>query len=412
VAEVKRKGNEQIVLLPREFWDRRDEWLLKFPESWKIRFCRMAGDSLFSLTPRHIKERLEKPVGCPPICQMARGKKEVAIVVDDMTRPTRAASLASYVLEELRKAGIKEHNIRFLVSLGSHGAHGQDDFRKKLGDDVVENYGVYNHNCYENCDYVGRTERGIPLKVNTEFMRCDLKIAIGAILPHLYVGYSGGGKIVLPGLSHIDTIDLFHSSLLPDQKGKAGDSNPLCKDIEEAVALVGLDFKIDVLVNTRGEIIDLYAGEPNTVYRMGIRQASRIYKSEFYPDQDVAVVNAYLKANEADIAMLLGFRSLKKKGGTCILVMNAPKGQMPHYLMRSFGKFTGGRQWVTRSRLPEETELIVLSEYKDMTSFDSFDSEERILWMKRWEDVLEHLKAKHKGKVNVGVYPDGTIQYV
>lgn len=408
---VELKG-EQSLRLPREFWDRQDQWILKFPKTWKVRVCRMQGDALRPKTPKEIEERLRNPLGGKSLRDLAAGRKEAVIVVDDMTRPTRAENLVAYVVEELLEAGIGQDNIRFILSLGSHGAHGQDDFKKKLGGAIVENYRVYNHNCYENCVYAGETRRGIPLMVNREFMRCDLKIAIGAVLPHLYVGYSGGGKIVLPGLAHMDTIDKFHSSLLPDQKGNVGDLNPLCGDIEDAVRLVGLDFKIDVLVNTQGEVVDLYAGAPDEVYKQAIPVAQQIYQSELHRDQDIVVTNAHLKANEGDIAMLLGFKSLRKTGGICVLLMNAPKGQMTHYLMRSFGKYTGGRQWVTRSRLPEETELIVLSEYKDRTSFDSFDSQERIVWKSSWKDVLIHLKSRFPGRAKVAVYPDGTIQYV
>jgi nickel-dependent lactate racemase len=410
--EVIEKSGEKRLKLPREYWFRRDEWTLGFPRDWDVNICRMRGDQWPVLTQDEIGEKLAHPVGSSGIAPLARGKREVAIVVDDMTRPTEASSLARYVIDELRMAGIKEDNMRFLVSLGCHGAHDQQYLRKKLGDHIVENYRVYNHNCYENCIDVGKTRRGIPLKINSELMRCDLKIGIGAILPHLYVGYSGGGKIVLPGLAHIDTIDQFHSSLLPEEKGKVGTLNPLCGDIEDAVRLVGLDFKIDVLVNTKGQSIDLYAGHPVDVYKEGIKSARSAYGSETYRDQDIVIANAYLKANEGDIALLLGFQSLRKSGGTCVLIMNSPTGQMTHYLMRSCGKYTGGRQWVTRSHLPDQTTLVVLSEYKDMTSFDSFDSQEDIIWMKSWQEVLGYLKSKYPGETNVGIYPDGTIQYV
>lgn len=411
-CEIEERGGRRSLRLPREFWFRRDEWDLEIPPGWNVSVCRMHGDDRPVLPEAEIERRISRPTGTAPLKELAAGRKEVAIVVDDMTRPTEASFISRCVLGPLLDAGISPESIRFLVSLGTHGAHDREDFRKKLGEHVVENFRIYNHNCYENCVEVGRTRRGVPLKFNAELMKCDLKIGIGAILPHLYVGYSGGGKILLPGMAHIDTIDRFHSSLLPDQKGRKGDSNPLCGDIEDAVRLTGFDLKVDVLVNTRGQIVDLYAGHPVTVYREGIAAAEEVYRSEFHKEQDVVIANAYLKANEGDIAMLLGFRSLKKKGGTCVLVMSSPTGQMTHYLMRSFGKFIGGRQWVTRSHLPQDAELIVLSEYKDRTSFDSFDGEAGILWMRSWEDVLAHLRAKHQGSVDVCVYPDGTIQYV
>ncbi len=410
--EVEERGGRRSLRLPREFWFRRDEWELEIPASWNLSVCRMHGDEWPVLTEAEIEKRISCPEGKLPLKELASRRKEVAIVVDDMTRPTEASSIVPHVLRLLSESGISSDNIRFLVSLGSHGAHDREDFRKKLGEDVVENFRVYNHNCYENCVEVGQTRRRVPLKINAELMKCDLKIGIGAILPHLYVGYSGGGKILLPGMAHIDTIDRFHSSLLPDQKGKKGDSNPLCDDIEDAVRIIGFDLKVDVLVNTRGQIVDLYAGHPMDVYREGVAAAEKVYRSEFHGEQDIVLANAYLKANEGDTAMLLGFKSLKKKGGTCVLVMSSPTGQMAHYLMRSFGKFIGGRQWVTRSHLPQDAELIVLSEYKDRTSFDSFEGEAGIRWMKKWEDVLEHLKGKYQGIVNACVYPDGTIQYV
>jgi hypothetical protein len=148
------------------------------------------------------------------------------------------------------------------------------------------------------------------------------------------------------------------------------------------------------------------------VYHEGIKAAGKIYKSEIYENQDIVIANAYLKANEGDIALLLGFQGLKKSGGTCVLIMNSPTGQMTHYLMRSFGKYIGGRQWVERTQLPEQTEVIVLSEYKDMTSFDSFNCEEKIVWKNNWRDVLDYLRSKHGGNVHVGIFPDGTIQCV
>ena len=408
---IEERGGEQIVRLPREYWYRRDEVSLNFPREWDVRVSAMKGDKFSVLTTDEICQRIQEPLGSPSIRDMAAGKKEVAIVVDDLTRPTRADIIARFVIDELLDAGVPKDGIRFLMSLGCHGAHGQGAFRKKLGDYVVENYPVYNHNCDEYCIYAGKTRRGIPLKINVEFMKCDLKIGIGTILPHLYAGYSGGGKIVLPGLSHIDTIDRFHYSLLPDQMGKEGNSNPLCGDIEDAVRLTGLDFKIDGLVNTRGEYIALYAGHPNEVYQKGIEAAREAYQSTLHKDQDVVISNAYLKVNEGDIAMLLGFSALMRSGGTCVLILQSPGGQMTHYLMRSFGKFIGGRQWVTRSRLPKETTLIVLSEYKDMTSFDSFAAQEKIIWMRRWRDVLEYLKPRYSGRPKVSIIPDGTVQY-
>ncbi len=113
------------------------------------------------------------------------------------------AEIVPYVLEELAAAGVDDENIQFICALGTHGAHTAIEFGMKLGKDVIARYNVYNHNPYENCVSLGKTSRGTPLSINTEFMQADLRIAIGSIIPHPTAGYGGGGKIILPGISSI-----------------------------------------------------------------------------------------------------------------------------------------------------------------------------------------------------------------
>ena len=87
------------------------------------------------------------------------------------------------------------------------------DFQKKLGVDIPGRFLVFNHNPYENCDYLGETSRGTPAYVNSEFMACDLKLSIGCILPHPTAGFGGGGKMILPGIAHVDSITANHRNL-------------------------------------------------------------------------------------------------------------------------------------------------------------------------------------------------------
>ena len=386
---------------------------LYFPGNWEIKICEMNGDSIRPLSSAEIKRVIDMPIGTDNIETLAKDKKEAAIVVDDITRPTEASLILPNVLESLNKAGINDESIRILISLGSHGAHTGEDFRKKLGDKIVERYAVYNHNCYENCIEVGKTRSGLNVKINEELMKCDLKIGIGAILPHLYTGYSGGGKLFLPGLAHIDTIDEFHSFMTPDKKGILEHDNPMIRDIEDALSIIGVDFLVNVLINTKGDIIGAFAGGPQEVYREGAKEAEKVYKTRNYDDLDIVVSNAHLKVNEGDIALLAGINLLKDKGGTCILVMNSPSGQITHYLMRNFGKFIGGRQAVKRVRLPENINTIVYSQFMDRTTFDPYENQERIVWEKDWQRIINLTQDYHgKDSLEVGIIPDGTIQYV
>jgi lactate racemase len=136
--------------------------------------------------------------------------KKIGIAFDDISRATPAQALAEVVLSELYEAGIPKENIIFLCALGTHGVHTRLDFVRKLGENIVAEYGVYNHNCYENCVKIGTTKRGFHVPVNKELMSCDLKRGLGSIAPHIYNGFSGGGKILFPGMAFIDTIESNH----------------------------------------------------------------------------------------------------------------------------------------------------------------------------------------------------------
>ena len=410
--KVTRESGLSKILLPQYFWYGKSPLPLFFPDKWKLFICEMEGDRLTTLEKGEIKEIINRPIGTERIEVLAKDKKEVAIIVDDISRPTEASLILPNVLESLNKAGINDESIRILISLGSHGAHTGEDFRKKLGDKIVERYAVYNHNCYENCIEVGKTRSGLNVKINEELMKCDLKIGIGAILPHLYTGYSGGGKLFLPGLAHIDTVDEFHSFVTPDKKGILEHDNPMIRDIEDALSIIGVNFLVNVLINTKGDIIGAFAGGPQEVYREGAKEAEKVYKTRNYDDLDIVVSNAHLKVNEGDIALLAGINLLKDKGGTCILVMNSPSGQITHYLMRNFGKFIGGRQAVKRVRLSENINTIVYSQFMDRTTFDPYESQERIVWEKDWQRIINLTQDYHgKDNLKVGIIPDGTLQY-
>jgi nickel-dependent lactate racemase len=149
--------------------------------------------------------------------ELAGGKKQAVIVFDDMTRPTPVKDIAPTILEILHRAGMKKDQIRFIWALGTHAAYDMIHARKKLGDEIVENYAVYNHDPFQNTVRVGRTPTGVELWFNREFMACDLKVGIGCITPHVHVGYGGGAKIALPGVAGIETINQFHNQLYRDR---------------------------------------------------------------------------------------------------------------------------------------------------------------------------------------------------
>jgi nickel-dependent lactate racemase len=183
------------ITLPQLAWHGTKELKLAFPESWDIEICKMSGHDRPHMSPIEISEAVKNPIGMPPLREYARGKKEVVIIFDDMTRVTRAAEIVPPVLAELAAAGIKDSQVRFIAALGCHGAMNRLDFVKKLGEDILKRFPVYNHAPYDNCEYAGTTTRGTKLYFNAEVMKCDLKIGIGSVVPHIMAGFGGGGTL-------------------------------------------------------------------------------------------------------------------------------------------------------------------------------------------------------------------------
>jgi len=202
---------KDIVTLPQLAWHGVKKLDINLPDSWQAQVFNMAGYNKPHLKPAGIKKALTAPLGMPPLREYARGKKQVVILFDDMARVTRAAEIVPHLLEELAMAGIKDNQIRFICAGGCHGALNRADFVKKLGEDALKRFPVYNHNPFDNCVYAGTTTGGTKININAEVMKCDLKIGIGSIVPHIMAGFGGGSKIVLPGVASYETVLALHS---------------------------------------------------------------------------------------------------------------------------------------------------------------------------------------------------------
>ena len=398
------------ISITQGFWFKNRSIALTFPGNWRIDYCQALSDGYRRLSLAQIKRCVDNPIGCDRLELLARGKSEAAILFDDMTRPTRPYKVLPHLLGKLRSAGIKKENIRFIISAGSHGAHGLDDFRRKLGNATVANYPVYNHNCYENIKYIGTTTTGVPIYLNKEFLKCDLKIGIGSVLPHLYCGFSGGGKIAVPGVSGHKTIDRFHS-LKDDLVFAKYKDNLRVKTIYEAVKMSGFQFKIDFIMNTKGEEVACFAGDPVAEFKEAVKTAQTAYRTPHGKNYDVIIANAYIKSNEADIAIQNTIKLLNPRGGIFILIAQNPHGQINHYLFRSYGKFIGGKQFKVCTFLKPNVKYVIFSPYKEYNAFDTFDRPDSLVWEKSWDAVINIIKS-YFYKPKVAVFSDATIQLI
>ena len=406
------------IFVPSRLWYENQERELVFPDRWQVDNLNPPGFDKPGLSPGQIRERIEHPLAGPALEDLARGKKQAVIVFDDMTRPTPVKDIAPTILEILHRAGMKKDQIRFIWALGTHAAYDMLHARKKLGDEIVENYAVYNHDPFQNTVRVGRTPTGVELWFNREFMACDLKVGLGCITPHVHVGYGGGAKIALPGVAGIETINQFHNQLYRD-RARTGlgnfEKNILREECDAAGDIVGLNFKVDCLLNRRGQITSLYAGPFRATHAAGGEEGKEHYGIPYTAGYDLVVANSYAKANESAIAALLGLMLIRPKEGILVLISDAPEGQVPHYVMRAWGSDYGGRHYQPKpkgyiSRLMKK--LIVLAPNPDRTSLDLICHPDDAILVKTWPEVLAILEKDFPHQARVAVVPDGTMQYL
>jgi hypothetical protein len=269
---------------------------------------------------------------------------------------------------------------------------------------------------------VGTTNTyGTKLYINEEVMQCDLKIAIGLAAPHPASGFGGGGKIILPGVASFEAIKHNHQAAVKDMMEHLDhqiigmglfDNNFMRFDIEEAATLAGLDVLINCLVNMRGETVSIFAGSLEPAYAAAVSEAKSHYRTPEPKGESIVIANTFTKANEA-IAVGLGtaFRAANPQGGDVILIANAPDGQVIHYLLGTFGRKTAGETSFQVKVPPHVNRVCIFSEYPDVTGRDYIEESDKVLFVNKWDDVLEIFKSSAGADTKVAVYPSADIQY-
>jgi len=400
------------VFLPQFPWDNSRMVNFKFPDNWQIETYNIKGYNKRSLTSDEIENIVKNPMGMKPLRELAKNKREAVILFDDISRVTRASEIIPFILEELIVGGIEDDKIRFIAALGSHGCMSRTQFVKKLGKEVVDRYPVYNHNAFDNYVYLGKTSHDVKISVNAEVMNCDLKIAISLVVPHPQYGFGGGPKIILPGISSIETIIDHHSKL--DMAGEyhnigKGDV-ALSLDFKEAAKMVGLDMSINCLVNLKGETVSMYAGSLDESFNAAVEEAKIHYLTNQAKDKDIVILNNFIKSAAMADLQLVGYDSVNKKGGDIVLFANTPEGQVTHFQAGIFGNNTGAKSW-GRMKLPSHVNhLILYSEYPEHSVKGYYEKSDKVILVNNWEKVINMLQEFHKGNPKVAVYPSNDIQ--
>ncbi|WP_292378276.1 nickel-dependent lactate racemase [Methanosarcina sp. UBA289] len=278
-----------------------------------------------------IKKALETPIKCNRLSEIVNQDSKVAIIVSDVTRPTPTAKILPPLLEELYLGGAKDENITIVFALGLHRQQTEEECRQLVGKEIFEKIRCTQHD-RKRCRLLGKTSFGTPVEVFEEVADSDIIISTGTLEFHYYAGYGGGGKSILPGVSSEKSILSFHSFYSKVFEGdplSGRADSPARKNIEEAARIAGLDFILNVIINSKKEIVAAVAGDLVEAHRKGAKYVDAMYKVPVEP-ADAVVVSC--GGFPKDINLYQATKSLEhaipavKRGGSIILVAECAEG--------------------------------------------------------------------------------------
>lgn len=275
-----------------------------------------------------IKKALENPIKSKRLSEIVKPGSKIAIVVSDVTRPTPTAKILPPLLEEIYLGGAKQENIFIIFALGLHRLQTEEESKRLVGEDIYNKIRCVQHDTNQ-CKYIGTTSRGTPVEVLADAMDADLVIGTGSVEFHYYAGYSGGAKSVLPGISSRETVITNHKMMIDENAVSGKVDGAVRQDMEEAAKIFGLDFILNVVLDSKKEIVAAVAGDFIEAHRKGAEVVDSMYKIPVEPADAVIVscggfpkdVNLF-QANKA----LDNAAQAVKTGGSIILVAECAEG--------------------------------------------------------------------------------------
>ncbi len=282
-----------------------------------------------------LEAALDNPIGAAPLADLARGKESAAISVCDITRPAPNRLTLPPVLRRLEQSGIPRDRITILIATGLHRPATADEIREICGPDIAAAYRVVNHDARDLSSHrhLGATASGTPVYVDERFIAADLHITLGFIEPHLMLGFSGGRKLIAPGLAAQETIKVLHSpKFMRDPRSVEGsiEDNPLHRELLEISRMARHDFLLDVALTRDRAIAGIYAGNAERAHRAGVEFVSQVMLETLDEPADAAITTSagypldltYYQAVKGVTAAA----HIVKPGGTILLAAACQEG--------------------------------------------------------------------------------------
>lgn len=293
-------------------------------EKEAIRYNLMPADvEKVSDVSEEVKRALANPIGTEPLGRIVKMGDKIAILADDITRLTPTKEIIPQVLNALNKGGVPDEDITLIIALGSHRPMTMEESLQKYGQEVVDRIRIVNPNYLDknSLKHYGVTRRGTDIWVNREVVEADVRIGIGNIVPHHPTGWSGGAKILLPGVAGEQTTGQFH--LLGATEQLLGQIETPCREeMEDFARATGFDFIINTVLDREGRLIRVVAGHIIDAHREGVRWGRRVFGAPFKEKSDITLSSTYpvdFDLFQADKGVFSAAISTKEKGEIILL---------------------------------------------------------------------------------------------
>ena len=277
-----------------------------------------------------VRYALQHPIGAAPLRSTVRAGQKIAIVTSDISRPLPSYDVLPSVLDELYAAGCNKEDITVVFALGSHRKHTQEEQRRLAGDRCFEEVRCVDSSV-DDCIHLGVTSAGTPVDIDRTVAEADFRICLGNIEFHYFAGYSGGAKAIMPGVSTREAIQANHRMMVSEDAcaGKL-EGNPLRADIEEAGAICGIDYIVNVVLDEHKHIVYAVACDVTQAHRVGCAYLDQMYRKTISQRADIVLVSQGGAPKDANLYQtqkaLDNAKHAVRKGGTIILMGACPEG--------------------------------------------------------------------------------------
>ncbi len=314
------------------------------PEGFHYRVLEARSAVPLESTAEALRRALDAPTSSQPLRELARSKSSAAISVCDITRPVPNRLILPAILSDLEAAGISRDKVTILIATGLHRPATPAEIREICGEEIAARYRIVNHNARALAEHrhLGTTASGTPVYIDERFVSAALHITVGFIEPHLMLGFSGGRKLIAPGLAAQETIKVLHSPrFMRDRRTCEGsiEQNPLHEELLEIAGMARHDFLVDVaLARGTGQrpIAAVFAGDPVRAHREGVQFVSQVMQETL--DEPVDAVITTGAGYPLDLTF---YQSIK--GITAALQVVKPSGKV--LLMAACAEGSGGKEF-------------------------------------------------------------------